>query len=293
MTPMQRIQHVLTTRGGPHLGDVLFWTLSDATLTRSTLVSTWQAHSLDVALLPELPTAEKALKAAIRDNQGGHPELLLRFCRESDAEVVFAVVREKRDQSGNLDYVVECRVALEKATERLTLDDASHDLARNVARRFRELRDTHSTDELRRCVVRTLASFSSVTLRENGGIYWTPSVHAGDVRRLQAAIESIGASKFHLLPVHDSLEAQQTLGAAAARSLEDELAAMKAEVAEFLAVPPDRKSTLTRRLDAFDGLRAKAQLYRDCLRVEVDDLDQQLDEMAAAVEGLLDQKRAA
>lgn len=293
MSALHTVRSALIARGGPHLGDVLFWTLHDATVARSALEQTWKANNLDVSLLPEPPTPEKALKAAIRDNQAGHPELLLRFCRESDAEVMFAVVREKRDQSGNLEYVVECRIALEKKSERLTLDDPAHEIARSVARRFRELRHTHSSDEIRRCIVRTLSSFSAVTLRESGGVYWVANVHADDLRRLQAAIESIGSSRFHLLPVHDSPEAQVTLGEAAARSLEDELTELKQEVEEFLTVPPDRRSTLTRRIASFDALRSKAQLFRDVLKVQVGDLEMQLDQLTASVDVLLHQKRAA
>lgn len=293
MSAMQTVRSALVSRGGHHLGDLLFWTLNDATVSRSVLETTWKTNNLDAALLPEPPTPEKALKQAIRDNASGHPELLLRFCRDSDAEVVFAVVREKRDQTGNLDYVVECRIALEKKTERLTLDDPTHEVARSVARRFRDLRDTHSSDEIRRCIVRTLSSFSAVTLRESGGVYWVANVHAGDVRRLQTAIESIGSSRVHLLPVHDSPEAQATLGEAAARSLEDELAELKHEVDEFLAVPPDRRSTLTRRIDSFDALRSKAQLFRDVLKVQVGDLETQLDQLTTSVEVLLQQKKAA
>jgi hypothetical protein len=47
----------------------------------------------------------------------------------------------------------------------------------------------------------------------------------------------------------------------------------KAEVEGFVASPPDRPSTLVRRLDAFEGLRARANLYRDVLQVHVADLE--------------------
>jgi hypothetical protein len=40
-----------------------------------------------------------------------------------------------------------------------------------------------------------------------------------------------------------------------------------------MASPPDGPSTLVRRLDAFEGLQARANLYRDVLQVHVADLE--------------------
>ncbi len=61
----------------------------------------------------------------------------------------------------------------------------------------------------------------------------------------------------------------------------------------FVASPPDRPSTLVRRLDAFEGLQARAKLYRDVLNVQVQNLEKTLGELAGSVESLLNQKAAA
>jgi hypothetical protein len=66
-----------------------------------------------------------------------------------------------------------------------------------------------------------------------------------------------------------------------------------AEVEGFLATPPDRPSTLVRRLDAFEALNGRAALYRDVLQVHVADLNSTLAAMTASVEILLNQKAAA
>jgi hypothetical protein len=83
------------------------------------------------------------------------------------------------------------------------------------------------------------------------------------------------------------------LGAAAKLAIEDELASLKAEVESFMSSPPDRPSTLVRRLDAFEELQARANLYRDVLQVHVSDLDQTLAQLVSTVEQLLGQKAAA
>jgi hypothetical protein len=68
---------------------------------------------------------------------------------------------------------------------------------------------------------------------------------------------------------------------------------LKAQVEGFLASPPDRPSTLVRRLDAFESLKARAALYKDVLQVHVTDLDGTLDALASNVESMLGTQAAA
>ncbi|MCQ6473451.1 DUF6744 family protein, partial [Vibrio parahaemolyticus] len=83
-----------------------------------------------------------------------------------------------------------------------------------------ELRDTHTADDVRRTITRALQSMSAVLVRDSGGVWWVPAPHAESMRKLQVAIESIGSSRFYLLPVHDSSDAHRTLGDAASKSIE-------------------------------------------------------------------------
>jgi hypothetical protein len=92
--------------------------------------------------------------------------------------------------------------------------------------------------------------------------------------------------------VHESQDASRALGAIATASLEAELAQLQGEIAAFVSMPPERTSTLTRRLEAFAALRERAKLYRSVLAITVTDLDRQLDEMSTRVEGMIHQKAA-
>ncbi len=275
--------------GGAHLGDLLWWTLSEASIDRSALESLWISSGLAPEMLPEAPTAEKALKTTVREAQVGQHDRLIRLGKETESEIVFAIVRETKLSDGSVNFNQETRVVLDRATEQIP----NHDLARSVALAFQRLRTTHTSDDIRRAVVRTITTFAAVTLREHGGVYWVPAVFAERLRHLQAAVEKIGSSKLYLLPVHDSADASRTLGDAALGAIQQELEQLKAEVHGFVVAPPDRASTLARRLDAYEELRARAQLYRDILRVEVHDLDKRLDEMTLSIENLLQSKRAA
>jgi len=279
-------------KGGQHLGDLIWWTLAEARIDRSTLENIWTGAQLAPEYLPDPPTAEKALKSAVREAAIGQPDRLIRLGKEDEAEIVFAVVRETKHADGSITYQQETRVILDRQVESVSFDIPGHDLAAVITSRFGELRSTHMADDVRRSMMKVLDACAAVTLRDHGGVYWVPSPYAETVRRLQGAIEKIGSSRVYLLPVHSSADASKTLGEAAKVAIEDELAALKAEVDGFMASPPDRPSTLVRRLDAFEGLQARANLYRDVLQVHVQDLEATLSGLASSVESLLNAKAA-
>ena len=112
-----------------------------------------------------------------------------------------------------MTYVQEARVRLERASEALTSDVASHDIVRAVLAGFRTLRTTHTADDVRRAIVKALGKWAAVTLRDGGGIYWVPSVYAAELRRFQGAVEKIGTSRVHVLPGQESQNANRALGA--------------------------------------------------------------------------------
>src|SRR4051812_6409494 len=88
------------SKGGEHLGDLIFWALAEARVERATLESIWASAGLDAALLADAPTAEKALKLAVRDAAVGQAGRLIRLGKEDESEVIFNVVREQRPGDG-------------------------------------------------------------------------------------------------------------------------------------------------------------------------------------------------
>jgi hypothetical protein len=289
---LETVKSVLR-KGDKHLGDLIWWTLADARVDRSTLETIWNSARLAPEFLPDPPTAEKALKAAVREAAVGQPDRLIRLGKEDETEIVFAVVRETKLEDGSVRYQQETRVILNRDVEIISSDVPGHDLAGVIIARFGELRTTHTPDDIRRATMKVLGSCAAVTLRDHGGVYWVPAHYADTARRLQGAIEKIGSSRVYLLPVHASADANKTLGEAAVAALTAELDALRTEVEAFKNSPPERQSTLVRRLDAFEELRGRAELYKSVLSVTVADLDSTLASLTASVEALLNAKQAA
>jgi len=276
---------------GAHVGDLLWWTLEEARVTRNRLEEVWANAALSPTFLPEPPTPEKALKTAVREVHAGRQDRLIRLGKEGDGELVFAVVEERRDGTGNVSYQQEARIVLRRLVSlRLDSDAPQHEIVRDVCDAYERLLSTHTPDDIRRALVRTLSSCAAVTLRDHGGVYWVPSPYSETLRQLQAAVAGIGKSRLDLVPVHATPEATQALGHAARSALEDDLTALRTEIESFLQSPPDRLSTLTRRLQTFEDLRSKARLYHSVLQVQVSDLEAGLHDLTRHVEGLLQAK---
>lgn len=293
VSALEQIKATFARGGGVHLGDIIYWTLSEARVSRSNLESLWSIAGLESGHLPEPPTVEKTIKAAARATALGQTDRLVRLGLEDESCIVFTIVQESRHQDGSLTYQQEARVFLDRDSGKVTTDSPGHDLAEGIIARYTELKDTHSGDDVRRAMMNVLGSCAAVTLRDHGGVYWVPAPHTPTLLRLQSAVEKIGTSRVYLLPVHDSVQAHRTLGEAAVAALADELSALKAEIELFQHSPPERQSTLVRRLDAFEDLRGRAELYKSVLSVTVADLDQTLTALTLSVEGLLHKQVAA
>jgi hypothetical protein len=272
---------------GEHVGDLLWWTLEDARVNRRRLETVWANAGLSPDHLPEPPTPEKALKTAVRESQVGVSDYLIRLGKEDTQEVVFAVVQERRDGAGNVSHQQEARISLYRSSpSSLSTDAPEHDLVKAVAAAYDKLLNTHTPDDIRRALLKTLSSCAAVTLREHGGVYWVPAPYAETLRRLQEAVSNIGRSRVDIIPIHATAEGQQALATAASAAIHDDLQALTEEIQHFLVEPP-RPSTLTRRLEAFDALRQRAQLYHSILQVQVSDLEAKLTELTSHVQGLL------
>jgi hypothetical protein len=275
------------SNAGDHLGDMVWWALAEASLDRPTLEGIWLGAGLPREFLPEPPTAEKALRLAVRGAQVGQAEHLIRVAKDGDGELIYAIVREERLGDGVLAHRQEARVILDRVQGAVTSDAAAHPLVLGIQDAFAKLRNTQTADDVRKTIVKTLRSLSAVTLREGGGVYWVPRTFASQVRRLEQAVRQLGASQLYVVPVHHTNDASRTLGVVAKDSLEAELGALKVELEQFKAEPPERTSTLERRLEAFGELRTRAQLYKDILQVQVDDLEEHLDAMSSSVHQLI------
>jgi len=282
-----------TVTGGEHVGDIIWWTLSEARIARTLLETIWMNAGLSRDWLPEPPTPEKALKTAVKESLVGRAQQLARIGLEDDTRIVFAILAESRDGSGDVSIAQEARVTLNRqAPSQLESDHPGNELVQTIFAGYERLLTTYTADDIRRALLKALDACAAVTLRDSGGVYWIPAPYADTLRLLKDAVAQIGASRIDVVPIHATPEAKAALGDAARSSLSEEIGKLRVKIDGFLAQPPERASTLTRRLQAFEDLRAKARLYQTVLKVQVQDLESDLSKLTLQVEGLLHAKAA-
>jgi uncharacterized protein involved in exopolysaccharide biosynthesis len=271
---------------GPHVGDILWWSLFDSHVSAEWFAGEWKAAGLDGSILAQPKTPARALREAGFAAVTGVDGQLFRFAAQTDERTIWALVREERKGDGSVEYHQEAQIAVDLAAGTFSSDCAAHPIVQDIRARYDALVGTYSSREVRASIVRLLERSSAVSIREAGGVYWIPAPYAETGRRLKAVIDQVGSSVFSVLPVHETNIGNEALGNAARGSLETEIVELKDEIARFKADPP-KAATLERRLEAFTALQARASLYRDLLSVEVSDLETNLTELADSVKAII------
>jgi hypothetical protein len=287
---LERITSALD-KGGEPLGDLVGWELADANTPVHQLKDRWSQEDLDPALLPEAPTPRKALKvAAQRVNARLGDDLRVEVVDEGD-EPTLSIQRRKVgfDQGrAHVDWLQTANIVLCKdmtlfASQPPSIDERG--VQQSLTDEFQAFLTTYTTDDVRRCFVRTVQSWQAFSVFR--GVYWIQPHHAGDVRKLARVIGGIGESVVKLIPITGSPEGQQTLQAAAQASLEQDLADLLKDMQRFVDKPPKSSDTLEARLDDFEALRNKAALYQTVLGAKVGDIETNLLAMTAIVSTLI------
>ncbi len=276
----------LTASNGEHVGDILWWSLAEARVPVAKLAALWRAEGMDIGLLPEVPSNEKAMKVAKALVQTGKA-VTLKFTKDDDDELHLVIIEYRQVGDGDVDPVQVNKVVLFKKNGALVVTDKQDPVILEIQAQYTLALTTHTPDDVRRCLVRAIGCYAAIALREKGGIYWVPRTYAAKLRDLERVVAQIGDSKLYVLPVHNTVEGKANLSAVVAGSLETELEALKQELKNFVHGKSPREETLKRRIEIYDELKARATMYKAILDVNVLDITDDLDAMGGIIEDLI------
>lgn len=280
---------IVSKRGGERIGSYLWWTLREVEINRDRLKRLFDEHGLQHKYLPPPIVGHAAFRKAVAACKHGDRALMLRQITETPQEIIYGVVREDVDKEAeDLAYQLRCKIVYRKRTESVVIRDGNAAVAREVKNLFDDYKDTYIHTDIRRWVVRLVNEWmEAVTLKLNGGVYFIPHQHSGMLAQVNAIVTDLpGRSEFIVTPIFDSEETRTGVGKATRNALEQELATIHAEIAEFKEKPP-RRDTLRRRLDDFGKLKGRAQMYANMLRFTAEDLIEGIGDLDKVVEGLI------
>lgn len=278
------------SQAGQHIGDLVWWELSDAKTERQVLETLWANAGLPQDLLPEKPEPRKAMRNAAKECSAGLKDRLIRLAYERDDAMAYSILDQHWVQgSETMAYVQSNLIKLNDtgAMTEIYIGDAKDDLAMKFHQSYFEFLLTHTTDEVRRCLVRTLDVLGAFALRKNGGFYWVPHPAAEVVRKLKSVVDNLGNSNMEVLPVHDNAEVVATLQKSAKDHLEDRVKDLLDEMEKFSQAKSVRQDTLDRRIKEFQALRDRAGLYSQILGLKVESIEKNVQSMEAMVRTML------
>lgn len=308
---------------GAHLGDVVWQSLTGVNITRSELVDRLRAQGLPDSLAPESPTAQASFGAAVSGFREGTQNFFLRRAERGKKGGDVLIARQMPNAGTTPKLVVCAKVKVRDDFSLVVEQEAEWtEDAQGVIDALRTGTKRHldyvSTTELSSMVVSTILGWcGGIRLRDRGNIYWCHASGGPEIRALSAVIDGIGSSYISVMPVHDTevfvcekhgsevsptpgacgmcgkplvatKEARHAVARAATESFESELSAVFEELEAFKQEDATvRPSTLERRLEDFEDLRNRVDLYADILDNQKGKLEARLDDAAKQVRAML------
>ena len=306
---------------GQHLGDVVWISTSAVHILRSELRKRLISQGLPDSQAPEDPKPQTAFGSAVTGYREGHSRFFLRRSERGKKGGEVLVVRQNESKAKPFDLCATMSVTeggTFKSTQESDWTEDANSVLSAVEDLYNDRLDYVNNPELSGMIVDTLLNWcGGIRLRERGNIYWCQKDAGADLRALAKVIDGIGSSYMAILPVHDTVvyvcekhgaemspkpgecgichkklvatkEARNAVARAATESFEAELRAVFEELAKFAnedSAP--RPSTLERRLEDFEDLRNRVDLYSDILDNQKGKLVKRLGEATKQVREML------
>jgi hypothetical protein len=286
---------------GRHLGDLVRWELTGH-VRRDAVLAAAEAHDIEDALGFPRMTANSAYRHAVREavRVGKTDERRYQIVKveETASKIVHAIIEKSVGYSAtgsaltNRDaaFSTETRIGFDKDAyfagakpdAMLQLEDPAHPIAVRVRERFEELLVTYRAEDIRVAFQRAFLAWAAAPIGNTGGLWWVPALHADRVRDWAAFMADIGC-RAYIIPLFDTSETLASLRDITRESVEGQLAELMDEMTDFASRATTRTSTLEARVESFDSLRDRAELYERILGHRLDGLKAKL----VAAEGAL------
>jgi hypothetical protein len=242
-------------------------------------------HGLPASIIPTYAGDRAAAGRAISQTSAGlyREGFLLRPIRRTSSEVVYGIVREQQDED-RLDHEHEATVSW--AAEPDATVQGDHPIARRVADAYASLRGNIVAEDWSSTITAFLEQHDAARIRGDGRVYWVPPQRVDAVKQLGAFLSEVGID---LILCELEPEVRTVVEQVAHESIEDQLKKLQEEVAKF--DPKTKPSTLSKRLDIVNTLKARANLYREALGVGVEHAEQVLDVLEAKVQAMFELRK--
>ena len=276
--------------GLPVLGFAVSWTASGIEIPHAAFTALLERESFG-AFKPNAPTLKIALKRAI----------VRAANRDGKAWMSYIVVAEDVDYERlGVEHESKLRFLLNKDTEELVVttdergapDEVRHrrrDFEDEIRPHWARWRETLTTGDVLRAFRGIIERADSIALRRGGGFWFLPDSERETVLALRRLFDNVlaatdGDAFLLTLPQIDMGGARAQLARAAHEAIAGEVREMDRYLtAEFLNAPPGtvRDRTIASELTKYQDVRRKAELYAKLLDFRKDEINKEIDALAA------------
>ncbi len=231
--------------------------------------------------------------------------MLIRVINRAGSEhLVFALVAENIDFAAlGLSYGTSLRILLHKKTGAMIVTteaegriEAQHEsqrLAAELTPYWDEYRDLHIARDLSEMMRAIIASLHATSLRQAGGVYFVPITERTPLNRLQTMVDALPRIPeidpfVCALGIPDAKETKKGLAQAVHAGMMDEIASLRTDLEQISESGSKvRAQTVAQRMLGFRRMRAKAELYRDLLDMQQEQVRAAIGELEGEARKLL------
>jgi hypothetical protein len=277
---MARLAQVTKTQGD-HVGDMTWADFGGVLVERQKIRDSLKVNGLPETLIGEDVSVRRAFGDAVRDwRQGARKYKLDRQYRGNSVRIL-------RATDDKINPYVTCATLVPNETDDKIDVDATHEFDDGAQRVLDEVMAAYNkhryyadSTEVGSMISGAIQGwFSGIRLSRSGKPYWVPSINASSLYALQSALEFIDGLTFNIIPIHDSQQGRLNLAQNAAADFMSRVKDVEKRLDEYEASGRKTKAvTLEDRLEDFEDLREKVDLYTDLLAAKRDKLIDKLND---------------
>jgi len=292
---VKAIADTLQQAEGKHLGDLCGWSIS-GTRPKDRVDNLAVLYGLEEDFhFPKLtPNScyRKAIQQTFNLGKKDHGKAMAVLVEDSANKIVHSIVTssvvdddDDAVSTKDAEFKTEIKVGFNKEAYRdgasagacLVLEDETHPSAVALRAKYTELAETYLSYDIRNAFQHAFRLWDACPILPHGGLWYIPSIHAEKVRAWHGFMTDLGMTTA-VIPAFDTKETLESLRQSTRNGLEGQLSDMMYLLDMYAREGWDtvRTKTLEKRVEEFDELRARAELYSSILGTTVNDLTEKV-----------------
>jgi len=275
-------------KGQPTLGYLLWWTIRDVSIEESKLNDLYVKTGL-ADYMPKHVSNRKSFWRALKKFGKTHPDLLIRKIGENDQKIVYGIVAEDQNfTKEDLEYQIECKIVFWKETGSIAFSDDKHPAVQEMQLQYEKYCTHFIADDLRKAILSSIESLSSLDVRKQGGIYFVPVEFYETVAKFDELVSNLSSSAvMYTNPIPDLPRVRKKMFRAFMEQAEVELKEAAEELEKLRNDKGVRSSTIEARINRFKEFRDKATLYADLFKGKVEKIEERISSLEKVAQEVL------